>query len=156
MNVYFIVQVFFNRSNILLLSFFSLMQTCICSTSTIYVIKIKLIALQYNNKINGACWCRSTGWLCILYCAGSDYEVMATPVSLPQQQPPTAATAGAQPSSGTSLPRVFFAGEHTIRNYPATVHGAFLSGLREAGRIADQFLGAPYAVPQTSTAASVP
>ena len=45
----------------------------------------------------------------------------------------------------TSSPRVFFAGEHTIRNYPATVHGAFLSGLREAGRIADIFLGAPYA-----------
>ena len=39
-------------------------------------------------------------------------------------------------------PRIFFAGEHTIRNYPATVHGALLSGLREAGRIADQYLGA--------------
>jgi len=46
-----------------------------------------------------------------------------------------------------SLPRLFFAGEHTIRNYPATVHGALLSGLREAERIADQFLGAPYALP---------
>uniref|UniRef100_A0A6A7G442 Lysine-specific histone demethylase 1A n=2 Tax=Hirondellea gigas TaxID=1518452 RepID=A0A6A7G442_9CRUS len=44
-------------------------------------------------------------------------------------------------------PRLFFGGEHTIRNYPATVHGAFLSGLREAGRIADQFLGCPYATP---------
>jgi Flavin containing amine oxidoreductase len=32
-------------------------------------------------------------------------------------------------------------GEHTIRNYPATVHGALLSGLREAGRIADYFIG---------------
>ena len=32
-----------------------------------------------------------------------------------------------------NLPRVFFGGEHTIRNYPATVHGAMLSGLREAG-----------------------
>jgi lysine-specific histone demethylase 1 len=50
---------------------------------------------------------------------------MATPVS---------------PQAGT-LPRLFFAGEHTIRNYPATVHGAFMSALREAGRIADQFLG---------------
>ena len=78
---------------------------------------------------------------------------MATPVSLLQQ--PAAAAAGAQPTSGASLPRMFFAGEHTIRNYPATVHGAFLSGLREAGRIADQFLGAPYAVPQSSTATSV-
>lgn len=39
----------------------------------------------------------------------------------------------------------FLSGEHTMRNYPATVHGAFLSGLREAGHIADQLLGCPYA-----------
>ncbi|XP_069128605.1 lysine-specific histone demethylase 1A-like isoform X3 [Argopecten irradians] len=63
--------------------------------------------------------------------SGNDYDLMATPVSL---QPGT-------------QPRMFFAGEHTIRNYPATVHGALLSGLREAERIADQFLGAPYALP---------
>ena len=47
------------------------------------------------------------------------------------------------PAASGAQPRVFFAGEHTIRNYPATVHGAMLSGLREAGRIADQFLGPP-------------
>jgi hypothetical protein len=41
--------------------------------------------------------------------------------------------------------RLFFAGEHTIRNYPATAHGALLSGLREAARIADQCLGCPFA-----------
>ena len=47
-------------------------------------------------------------------------------------------------------PRIFFGGEHTIRNYPATVHGAMLSGFREAGRIADKFLGAPYCAPEGS------
>ncbi|CAE1295017.1 Lysine-specific histone demethylase 1 homolog 1,Lysine-specific histone demethylase 1 homolog 2,Possible lysine-specific histone demethylase 1,Protein FLOWERING LOCUS D,Lysine-specific histone demethylase 1 homolog 3,Lysine-specific histone demethylase 1A [Acanthosepion pharaonis] len=73
--------------------------------------------------------------------SGNDYDLMATPVC------PNPAVAGGPPQPG-NLPRLFFAGEHTIRNYPATVHGALLSGFREAGRIADQFLGAPYALPQ--------
>jgi len=96
----------------------------------------------------------ATSWHGCLVVIGSDYEVMATPVSVPLQ--PAAAAASAHPTASSSLPRMFFAGEHTIRNYPATVHGAFLSGLREAGRIADQFLGAPYALPQSSAAAAVP
>eukprot|EP00510_Aplanochytrium_minuta_P008699 CAMPEP_0184048998 /NCGR_PEP_ID=MMETSP0956-20121227/3148_1 /TAXON_ID=627963 /ORGANISM="Aplanochytrium sp, Strain PBS07" /LENGTH=123 /DNA_ID=CAMNT_0026341205 /DNA_START=181 /DNA_END=552 /DNA_ORIENTATION=- len=35
--------------------------------------------------------------------------------------------------------RLFFAGEHTIRHYFQTVHGAYLSGRREASRIVSLF-----------------
>ncbi|XP_035207347.1 lysine-specific histone demethylase 1A-like [Stegodyphus dumicola] len=66
---------------------------------------------------------------------GNDYDILATPIISPTPSG----------SQSTGIARLFFAGEHTIRNYPATVHGALLSGLREAGRIADQFLGCPYA-----------
>ena len=44
---------------------------------------------------------------------GKDYDTLAAPIG----------------------DRVFFAGEATSRSYPATVHGAFLSGEREARRI---------------------
>lgn len=52
-------------------------------------------------------------------------------------------------------PRLFFGGEHTMRNYPATVHGALLSGLREAGKIGDMLLGAPYTPRPISTSAEI-
>uniref|UniRef100_A0AAQ4NPM3 Lysine-specific histone demethylase n=1 Tax=Gasterosteus aculeatus aculeatus TaxID=481459 RepID=A0AAQ4NPM3_GASAC len=80
--------------------------------------------------------------------SGNDYDLMAQPIT-----PGPAIPGASQP-----VPRLFFSGEHTIRNYPATVHGALLSGLREAGRIADQFLGAMYTLPRqaTPTAASNP
>ncbi len=45
--------------------------------------------------------------------SGDDYKAMAQPVA----------------------DRLFFAGEATTREYPSTVHGAFLSGQREAERI---------------------
>jgi monoamine oxidase len=35
--------------------------------------------------------------------------------------------------------RLFFAGEATSQQYPSTVHGAYLSGLREAERIRRKF-----------------
>ncbi|XP_052781914.1 lysine-specific histone demethylase 1A-like [Mya arenaria] len=80
-------------------------------------------------------WARGSYSFVAAGSSGNDYDLMATPISSQQ---------GAQP-------RLFFAGEHTIRNYPATVHGAMLSALRESGRIADQFLGAPYALPNRQT-----
>ncbi|XP_026749032.2 lysine-specific histone demethylase 1A [Galleria mellonella] len=58
--------------------------------------------------------------------SGTDYDLLAAPIP------------GAPGEN-----RLFFAGEHTMRNYPATVHGAFLSGLREAGRLADLLLPQP-------------
>ncbi|XP_075709312.1 lysine-specific histone demethylase 1A isoform X7 [Rhinoderma darwinii] len=73
--------------------------------------------------------------------SGNDYDLMAQPIT-----PGPAIPGAPQP-----IPRLFFAGEHTIRNYPATVHGALLSGLREAGRIADQFLGVMYNIPRQAT-----
>ena len=33
--------------------------------------------------------------------------------------------------------KVFFAGEHTEADYYSTVHGAYLSGIREANKIID-------------------
>ncbi|KAF0312571.1 Lysine-specific histone demethylase 1A [Amphibalanus amphitrite] len=73
--------------------------------------------------------------------SGNDYDVMSAPVSLSaqQQQQPQQQNGDTQ-----AKPRLYFAGEHTVRNYPATVHGAMFSGLREAGRIADNFLGPSY------------
>lgn len=88
--------------------------------------------------------------------SGNDYDLLAAPVTAPQppSAPSTPGTGGSMSTHQTSsanIPRLFFAGEHTIRNYPATVHGALLSGLRESGRIADQFLGCPYALPRHVT-----
>ncbi|MFQ4146285.1 FAD-dependent oxidoreductase [Chlorogloeopsis sp. ULAP02] len=51
---------------------------------------------------------------------------------------------GAKASDRTTLAapvenRLFFAGEATSQQYPSTVHGAYLSGLREAERIIEEF-----------------
>ncbi|KAH8880691.1 hypothetical protein GQ53DRAFT_703398 [Thozetella sp. PMI_491] len=47
-----------------------------------------------------------------------DYEAMAKPVG-----------------------NLFFAGEHTTGTHPATVHGAYLTGLRVAGQVLDTMIG---------------
>uniref|UniRef100_A0A6P4EBZ0 Lysine-specific histone demethylase n=1 Tax=Drosophila rhopaloa TaxID=1041015 RepID=A0A6P4EBZ0_DRORH len=80
-------------------------------------------------------WARGSYSYVSVGSSGSDYDLLAAPVIPPSSKEPD------------GLPRLFFAGEHTIRNYPATVHGAYLSGLREAGRIADYYLGYPEGTP---------
>ncbi|KAI8036610.1 possible lysine-specific histone demethylase 1 [Drosophila gunungcola] len=80
-------------------------------------------------------WARGSYSYVSVGSSGSDYDLLAAPVIPPSSKEPE------------GLPRLFFAGEHTIRNYPATVHGAYLSGLREAGRIADYYLGYPEGTP---------
>ncbi|XP_065360368.1 possible lysine-specific histone demethylase 1 [Calliphora vicina] len=86
-------------------------------------------------------WARGSYSFVSVGSSGSDYDLLAAPVIPPNPTNPN-------PNQELDeLPRLFFAGEHTIRNYPATVHGAFLSGLREAGRIADYYLGYPEGTP---------
>jgi hypothetical protein len=53
-----------------------------------------------------------------------DYEVMARPIG-----------------------NLFFAGEHTCGTHPATVHGAYISGLRVASEVLDSMIG-PIRVPE--------
>jgi hypothetical protein len=57
--------------------------------------------------------CGSYSSVCVGSKGPGDYDVMAEPVEQ----------------------RLFFAGEATTSKYPATMHGAFDSGLREAARI---------------------
>ncbi|RMZ83467.1 hypothetical protein DV737_g1613, partial [Chaetothyriales sp. CBS 132003] len=46
------------------------------------------------------------------------------------------------------VPNLFFAGEATIATHPATVHGAYLSGLRAANEVYESLVG-PIAIPPT-------
>lgn len=46
-----------------------------------------------------------------------------------------------------SIGNLFFAGEHTCGTHPATVHGAYLSGLRAASEVLESILG-PIVVPE--------
>ncbi|XP_065341084.1 lysine-specific histone demethylase 1A isoform X3 [Cloeon dipterum] len=96
-------------------------------------------------------WSRGSYSFVAVGSSGNDYDILAAPVTPPPNP-------GSQQAP---MPRLYFAGEHTIRNYPATVHGAFLSGLREGGRISDQFAGCPYtsapgAVPAPAASAAAP
>lgn len=97
-------------------------------------------------------WARGSYSFVSVGSSGSDYDLLAAPVTPPNPHPK--ANNGSMDDSADDskdMPRLFFAGEHTIRNYPATVHGALLSGIREAGRICDYYLGFPNTYPEEPT-----
>jgi len=62
----------------------------------------------------------------------------------------SSAAPGMKPDDYDTMARpignLFFAGEHTIGTHPATVHGAYLSGLRAASEVLEEMLG-PIEVP---------
>lgn len=88
---------------------------------------------------------------------GDDYDACAEPVILDSTQNVYKETRAPKISTNPSgnplikraknideIPRLFFAGEHTTRYHFASAHGAVLTGLREASRIANIYLGCPY------------
>lgn len=82
---------------------------------------------------------------------GEDYDICAEPVILESdngfketRQIKSNGISSIKKSKPDEIPRLFFAGEHTTKLYFASAHGAVLTGLREASRIANIFLGCPY------------
>ena len=95
----------------------------------------KLVVL-YPGKVSGLKDKVVTRWRDDIYCGGAysyvaigasgdDYDLLAKPVS----------------GLRSGKCNLFFAGEHTMRNYPASAHGAYLSGLTVAAQVADQLIG---------------
>jgi hypothetical protein len=77
---------------------------------------------------------------------GQDYDSLAKPIghTFTAKNPCLGPSSNdllegsdADPTIAVFKPKVRFAGEATCRNYPATVHGAFISGLREAASISN-------------------
>ncbi|KAF8565585.1 hypothetical protein P879_09604 [Paragonimus westermani] len=74
---------------------------------------------------------------------GLDYDLLGDSVLSASSTSPDHGSEAFRATGGVTtkspVPRLFFAGEHTCRCYPATVHGALLTGLREAARVANTF-----------------
>lgn len=85
---------------------------------------LQVLRTVYGRKVPEPTGVVQTRWLADPY-AGGSYSFMAAGAT-PEHRKALSATVGE---------RLFFAGEATSLEAPATVHGAWLSGLREARRI---------------------
>lgn len=63
-------------------------------------------------------WARGSYSFVSVGSSGSDYDLLAAPVTPTTEE-------NSNGDSDKEMPRLFFAGEHTIRNYPATVSPFF-------------------------------
>ena len=91
---------------------------------------------MYGNKVTEPLFSKVTHWSTDPFTGGA-YSYLHTDAEAEDYDKLSECVSSAKGSPAT----LFFAGEHTCRNYPATVHGAYLSGIREAGKIADSFFG---------------
>ncbi|CAH8647347.1 unnamed protein product [Dicrocoelium dendriticum] len=92
---------------------------------------------------------------------GSDYDLLGDSVcpTISSVDPLSQIKTSPSPKKSyisANMPRLFFAGEHTCRCYPATVHGAMLTGLREAARVANAYFPGPTPILHHNLKLSVP
>lgn len=93
--------------------------------------KVSNLKSYYITRWRSDPWSMGTYSYCRLGASGKLCEILATPVENKEGE--------------NSSPRLFFAGEHTSVDMMGTVHGAFLSGVREAANICNTFIkDSPY------------
>ncbi len=87
---------------------------------------MRVLRMMYGNDVPDPTGALVTRWAADPFALGA-YSYVPVGVSNMEYDALGASVAG----------RLFFAGEATVRDYPATVHGAWLSGLRVAEAIGD-------------------
>lgn len=96
--------------------------------------KVSTLKSYYITRWRSDPWSMGTYSYCRLGASGKLCDTLATPIESNEDN-----------GSKKSLPRLFFAGEHTSCDMMGTVHGAFLSGVREAANIFNTFIkDSPY------------
>ena len=103
----------------------SIVQRCLTCLRTLYPDTISRLKEKIVTRWRDDMYCCGAYSYVAIGASGEDYDAIAKPVS----------------GLRSGKCNLFFAGEHTMRNYPATAHGALLSGLNCAAQVADQLIG---------------